>query len=263
MYPRYTFDDTALLEWFLKHGANPNKRCHVRDCTPLSFAVLEGSLEVMKILLENGRSSSQGQLLHYAAMRKTTDSLAVLEYIYNKCLEINASNINKLLDQGSPEYFAMNRRAGLGTPLHYAARAGSLDSVQFLVGKGGNPWILDPYRRTACGWAIYGEQEHVAQYLQSLRNVVPSNPEKQEFNTYILILITISRQHTQTLRRISRECLRIRKYDSNQANEGRIAHNNLFERIEARHQHPDCIVGSSQSPLNTMTGHAPLIQSLW
>lgn len=80
---------------------------------------------------------------------------------------------------------------------------------------------------------------------------------------YILILITISRQHTQTLRRISRECLRIRKYDSNQANEGRIAHNNLFERIEARHQHPDCIVGSSQSPLNTMTGHAPLIQSLW
>ncbi|QSS54004.1 ankyrin repeat protein [Histoplasma capsulatum var. duboisii H88] len=137
----------------------------------------------MKILLENGRSSSQGQLLHYAAMRKTTDSLAVLEYIYNKCLEINASNINKLLDQGSPEYFAMNRRAGLGTPLHYAARAGSLDSVQFLVGKGGNPWILDPYRRTACGWAIYGEQEHVAQYLQSLRNVVPSNPEKQEFNS--------------------------------------------------------------------------------
>ncbi|QSS58978.1 hypothetical protein I7I51_08409 [Histoplasma capsulatum] len=150
--------------------------------TPLSFAVLEGSFEVIKILFENGGSSAQGQLLHYSAMRKTTDSLAVLEYIYNKCPEINASNINKLLDQDSPEDFAMNHRAGLGTPLHYAALAGLLDSVQFLVGRGGNPWILDPHRRTACGWAIYSEQEHVAQYLQSLRNVVPSNPENQEFN---------------------------------------------------------------------------------
>ncbi|GKZ26626.1 hypothetical protein AbraCBS73388_002875 [Aspergillus brasiliensis] len=177
----YALDDTTLLDWFLKHGANPNKRCCIRDCTPLSLAVLDGPFEAIKILFEHGGSSSaQGQLLHYAAMRRATDSFAVLEYIYNKDPEANASNINKLLDQDTPADFQMNFRAGLGTPLHYAAQVGSLDSVKFLMEKGGDPWILDPYGRTACGWAIYCEQEHVAQFLQSSRNSMPSDTENPE-----------------------------------------------------------------------------------
>lgn len=188
MYPRYALDDTTLLEWFLKHDANPNKRCCIRDCTPLSFAVWKGPFEAIKILFENGGSSAQGQLLHYAAMRNTTDSLAVLEYIYNKYPEANASNINKLLDQDSPADFEMNFRAGLGTPLHYAALAGSLDSVKFLMEKGGDPWILDPYGRTACSWAIYGGQEHVAQLLKSPRNSMPSNTENQESNSASIVV---------------------------------------------------------------------------
>ncbi|GAB1200353.1 hypothetical protein APSETT444_009723 [Aspergillus pseudonomiae] len=179
----YTFDDMEHLEWFLKHGADLNKRCHIRDFTPLSHAVLEGTLETIEILFRNGGSAAHGQLLHYAAMREGTDSLTVLEYIYNQDPEANALNVNKLLDQDSPTDFAMNYRAGLGTPLHYAALAGSLDSVKFLVEKGGDPWILDPYRRTALSLAIYNNQEHVAQFLRGLMNSMPSNSGKEESNS--------------------------------------------------------------------------------
>lgn len=77
-------------------------------------------------------------------------------------------NINKLLDEDSPHDFAMNYRAGLGTPLHFAALTGSLECVKFLVEKGGNPWILDPYRRTALSLAIYAKHRPVVLYLEDL-----------------------------------------------------------------------------------------------
>ncbi|KAE8145094.1 ankyrin repeat-containing domain protein [Aspergillus avenaceus] len=176
----YTFNDTTLLEWSLKHGADSNKCSRIRDCTPLSYAVLEGPFEAIEILLRSGGSATQGQLLHYAAMRKSMDCLRVLEFIYSQIPGADASSINKLLDEDSPTDFAMNYRAGLGTPLHYAALAGSLDSVKFLVEKGGDPWLLDPYRRTALSWAVYNKQKEVVQFLESLRDSTLSNTQKQE-----------------------------------------------------------------------------------
>ncbi|PWY83897.1 putative ankyrin repeat-containing protein [Aspergillus sclerotioniger CBS 115572] len=161
----YTFDDITLLRWFLDNDADPNKRCQIRDCTPLSYAVAQAPFEAIDMLFTYGGSVDQGQLLHYTAMRGLPDSVEVLEYIYNKDSDTQGTKINKLLDQDTPEAFAMNYRVGLGTPLHYAALAGSLGSVRYLLEKGGDPWVLDPYRRTALGLAIYANHEHVAQFL--------------------------------------------------------------------------------------------------
>lgn len=44
------------------------------------------------------------------------------------------SRINKFLDEDYPE-FVMNERAGLGTPLHFAALSGSLEMAKFLIEK--------------------------------------------------------------------------------------------------------------------------------
>ncbi|KAE8352235.1 putative ankyrin repeat-containing protein [Aspergillus coremiiformis] len=178
----YTFEDTTLLTWFLDHGADPNKRCRLRDCTPLSYAVQTAPFEAIETLFRSGGSAAQGQLLHYAALRKGTDSLAVLEYIYNKNPDANALNVNKLLDQDCPGDFAINLGAGLGTPLHYAALTGSLDSVQFLMEKGGDPWLLDPYLQTALDLATYANHEQVVQFLRSLRNSRMPHREQQESN---------------------------------------------------------------------------------
>lgn len=134
-----TFDDPDLARWFLEHGADPNKRCQLRDATPLSYAVGEAPLMVIELLFEYGGSTESGQPPHPASMRKDSDSLTVLKYLCNKSPRV-LDRINSLLDEERPE-FAMNHRFGLCTPIQYAAQAGSLEAVKFLVEQGGDPWI--------------------------------------------------------------------------------------------------------------------------
>ncbi|KAB8221227.1 hypothetical protein BDV33DRAFT_190618 [Aspergillus novoparasiticus] len=97
----YAFEDVELLDWFLDHGADPNK-----ESPPFN---------IIKYLFENGGQLKRGQLLHYAAMRRKGDYP-----------DYNELQINKLLDEGTSHYL-MNYRSGLGTPLHYAASSGSVD----------------------------------------------------------------------------------------------------------------------------------------
>lgn len=87
----------APLTWFLEHGADPNTRCQIPDCTPLSYAVAEASFDAIEILFRYGGSADQGRLLHYAAKRDQTESLKVLNFIYSKHPEANAMNVNRLL----------------------------------------------------------------------------------------------------------------------------------------------------------------------
>ncbi|KAJ5492260.1 hypothetical protein N7453_010357 [Penicillium expansum] len=119
----YTFEDVGLLKWFLSHGADPNKRCRVRNCTSLSYAVRDGPFNAIKLLFENGGQVQDGQLLHYAAMRTQNDNHEVIQFIYNQDPDYNKLCVNKLLDEGTLEY-SMNESSGLGTPLQYAARSG-------------------------------------------------------------------------------------------------------------------------------------------
>ncbi|KAL4779078.1 ankyrin [Aspergillus varians] len=165
----YTFEDTPLLTWFLAHGADPNKKCRLRNCTPLSYAVRDGPFESVKLLFERGGQAQMGQLLHYAAMRcrddHDDDSREVLQFIYNQDPEYNSLQVNKLLDEGTPEYLR-NERTGLGSPLHYAAMSGSAGMVAFLLGKGADPGILDLYRRTAISYAIRSGHYGVAETLK-------------------------------------------------------------------------------------------------
>lgn len=135
-------------------------------------------MEIIQALSRYAGSADQGQLLHYAAKRDQPDSLKVLRFIYDKNPEANAMNVNKLLDQDPPRDFAMNFRAGLGTPLHYAALTESLDCVEFLVKKGGVPWILDPYHNSVLSLAIYAKHQRVAQFLKGLGDSVVSKQEQ-------------------------------------------------------------------------------------
>lgn len=149
---RYAMDDRDLTKWFLDHGADPNKRCRLRDCTPLSYAVHNAPFDIIMLLFEEGGEIHQGQLLHYAAMRNEGNSIQVLSFIYDQDPDFNRSRLNKLLDEDYPEYF-MNERTGLCTPLHYASMSGSAEMVCFLKAKGAVS-RKDPYNRTPLGYAI-------------------------------------------------------------------------------------------------------------
>lgn len=138
----------------------------MRDATPLSYAVFEAPLSIIDLFFQYGGSTEHGQLLHFASMRP--DGVGILEYLKIKNGSI-MDRVNSFLDEGYPE-FEMNYRFGLCTPVQYAARAGSLGSVKFLVEQGGKPWRLDPYKRTALGYAVYHQHKPVKEYLSTLRN---------------------------------------------------------------------------------------------
>ncbi|EEA23832.1 hypothetical protein TMatcc_006904 [Talaromyces marneffei ATCC 18224] len=163
----YTFDDIELVKWFLLHGADPNKRCQMRDATPLSYAMYDASMDIIDRLFMHGGSTQQGQLLHYASMRKDENGIQVLRYLQERDPQMIRSRVNLLLDEGYPE-FAQNCRFGACTPIQYAACAGALESVKFLVDQGANPWRMDMYKRTALSYAIHGGHEDVQQYLRTL-----------------------------------------------------------------------------------------------
>ncbi|KAF9884016.1 hypothetical protein FE257_002404 [Aspergillus nanangensis] len=122
----YTFNDLDLATWFLERGADPNKRCQLRDATPLSYAIFEASFAISELFFKYGASTEHGQLLHFASMRHGLDAQNILEYLCNKDPRA-IIRINQFLDEGYPEY-TMNYRFGLCTPVQYAARAGSLES---------------------------------------------------------------------------------------------------------------------------------------
>ncbi|KAI9036324.1 ankyrin [Aspergillus affinis] len=164
----YTFDDPGLATWLLEHGADPNKRCQLRDATPLSYAISEASFTIIKLFFQYGGSTEHGQLLHFASMRRDSDALNILKYLSNRSPHV-LDRINHFLDEGYPEY-RMNYRFGLCTPVQYAARAGSLESVKYLVENGGDPWRLDPYRRNALSYAVHYHHEPVKDYLSDLKS---------------------------------------------------------------------------------------------
>ncbi|GES63168.1 hypothetical protein ATEIFO6365_0014021600 [Aspergillus terreus] len=151
--PCYALDNPEMATWFLNHGADPNKRCQMRDATVPSYAIFEASFETIELFFAYRESTEHGQLLHYASMRRDSDGATILQYLYNKNPRI-MERVNNVLDEGYPK-FATNYRFRLCTPPQYAARAGSLDSVKFLVEHGGDRWRLDLYGRTALSYAVH------------------------------------------------------------------------------------------------------------
>ncbi|PYI32281.1 ankyrin [Aspergillus indologenus CBS 114.80] len=157
-----SFHDRDLTKWFLDHGANPNQRCNAyRDCTPLSIAFREAEPPTIKLLLDYGASLQHGQVLHYAAMRELDDRLDVLKYLLQEGLPVN-----DIMYQNCGDEYYFNMYSGIGTPLHYAAARGLLDSARLLIENGASPLVKDPAGKVALEWAEYNGQTNVAEFLR-------------------------------------------------------------------------------------------------
>jgi ankyrin repeat protein len=77
-------------------------------------------------------------------MRELADRLEVLKFLLNRGLPIN-----NIMYQDRLEDYYQNMYSGIGTPLHFAAEKGLLNSVKFLVKNGADPLIKDPMGKLA------------------------------------------------------------------------------------------------------------------
>jgi hypothetical protein len=90
-----------------------------------------------------------------------------MEYLLEQGGECAAS-LNKIMYQDYRWQYLFHMNFGIGTPLHLAARRGSLDLVQLLVAKGADPLIKDPRSEIALDCAQSGGHEHVVDFLRPL-----------------------------------------------------------------------------------------------
>jgi ankyrin repeat protein len=129
----------------------------------MSEAVQISSFDCTSLLFQYGGSIQQGQLLHYAAQRKSMDRLQVVNLILSK-----NPPIDEVKFQSTPGIYTMYAAFGLGTPISYATREGHLDVVKRLVEKGADPHIVDSRGQLPVDAAKSRGHMDVVTYLQSL-----------------------------------------------------------------------------------------------
>ncbi|KAK0344119.1 hypothetical protein LTR91_002957 [Friedmanniomyces endolithicus] len=168
----FAVEDSALVDWFLANGADPNARC-LLDTTPLSAAVEFASLPTIQRLLDQGGSVACGQLMHYALRRKSNDRLQIMEYLLQ---QPSPPPVCKLMYEDEPWWFESQKFFGLGTPLHDAAASGDLDAVRFLMANGSDPSIKDSLGKLAIEKAHKHGHDSVVLFLRSRSDQSTSSP---------------------------------------------------------------------------------------
>ncbi|KAJ5718859.1 uncharacterized protein N7483_009941 [Penicillium malachiteum] len=158
----FSFHDSDFTQWFLAHGADPNRRSHeYTDCTPLSIAFKEADFAIIQTILDHGASLRHGQIIHYAAMRELDDRLEVLTYL----LDRKHDSVNNIMYENCGDEYYFHMFSGIGTPLHHAAAGGLLDSVKLLVQYGALPRMRDPAGQTAAEWAKMHGRKAIFDFL--------------------------------------------------------------------------------------------------
>ena len=123
-------------ECCLANGANPNARDE-KGLTPLHYAVINGNLELMKLLLESGADPDAQSRTGYSPLHAAA---ALSEYAAAKIL----------LDSGAEADIA-NRRGW--TPLMEAARLGRLETAGLLAARGASLDLKDLEERNVLMFA--------------------------------------------------------------------------------------------------------------
>ena len=113
-----------VVRWFLIQGADPNAASEICDITPLSCAVQNAPFEVIRLLFQHGGSTAQGQLLNMASDRTDSDSVAILQFLFDR----GDTRINDTYLNSRPE-LDLRGPVKNAAPLHHAARVGSIDTV--------------------------------------------------------------------------------------------------------------------------------------
>jgi len=153
--------DKPLAEWLLSHGADPNAETGPWDMTPLSFAVHNGTFEVVRLFFEHGGSVEHGQLLHHAVLRDTPDCAAMVSYLLDQ-----GAPINETMYQNRPDNLVRFWYGRPGTALQRAAELGKWEVVNLLLERGADPSIRDNHGRLPVETAEEFGQDEVVERLR-------------------------------------------------------------------------------------------------
>lgn len=153
-------NDEEMTRWLLDHGADPNRQSFV-DITPLSCAVADAPIHIIKLLLDRGGDARRGELLQHAIDRKE-DAVEVLLLLLER-----GAPLNLLMYQNHPWSWRLFLVTGLGTPLHKATRLKKVGTVRYLLDQGADTSIKDSNGSTALDYAKQSNQLQIMKLLKS------------------------------------------------------------------------------------------------
>ena len=153
--------DVELAEWFLAHNASPNTYALYRPHTALTWAVRDGSLEMVKYLMAHGGDPRKGSLLQMAARRRAPGRLAIIEFLVD-----SGASINALEFADCPRDFDTYSGRGLGTALHAAVKSEQKTSIVALLAKGARKDIKDTKGRTPMDLAKEWDLRGIVELLE-------------------------------------------------------------------------------------------------
>ncbi|KAL9622804.1 MAG: hypothetical protein Q9160_002923 [Pyrenula sp. 1 TL-2023] len=178
----------ALVLWLLDQGANPNLRCFKErmnvmtnksisgtpvSSRPLDFAASSGQLNIFDLLIDRGAELDACNALHYAAAdisREGGRRLLTVEFLLEKGMDVN-----KIELENDEQWLKQYRRLR-GTPLHYAAKWGSIPMTTHLISKGAQRDALDSDRDgTPLDWAEWYARDTEIPVEEDLRTLLIGN----------------------------------------------------------------------------------------
>lgn len=140
-----------IAAWLLERGSNPMKK-NGKGRTVLDIMAKSGKLETVRQCLDYGGKPNDCYALHMACYFRQSQRMEVIKMLVE---EYGATNFNILDLQYDPQNFELMRGAGLGTPLHYAAKNGIVEAVRYLLECGADPEVLN-----SCGCTALYEAEN-------------------------------------------------------------------------------------------------------
>ena len=174
----------TLVNLFLENGARPDERGGRLGMTALHEAVCR-SLPIAKALVDHGGDVNASQSfrektpLWWAINCGNAEIVAYLEaqgarYTVDNAWYRTATVFEKAAADGDIETMAamlaegqdINARDAFGdTALHFAAAAGQMDAIRWLVDRGALPMFRGDTIHTPLFWAAYHGQEEACRYL--------------------------------------------------------------------------------------------------
>lgn len=141
------------VESLIKKGANINEVFY--DWSPLRYAVHEGYLAVVQLLIDHGadisvRSMKHNNLLHTACLPTC--------YLFEDCYEICELLIGKGVDCNSPNKLGI-------TPLHWALAYRPLEIVKLFLDNGASIGTVGPVGCTALHYAARNPCVEVIEFV--------------------------------------------------------------------------------------------------
>ncbi|CDM36009.1 hypothetical protein DTO013E5_5504 [Penicillium roqueforti] len=170
--------NTPLLRWFLDHGANPNlgvqqtthDRCGGPDtssCAALEAAAATGGVEAVRMILDAGANIQNGVPLHYAAgacppgTNPHAGKVVPSREFDTSRIPVMALLVGRGADVNQREE---SRHMVAQYAIVYAAMAGAVERVKWLLEHGADPYIKGNWG-SAAEYALTSGNEEITKVI--------------------------------------------------------------------------------------------------